>query len=296
MTRPLAIMAGMCAALIALVSQPALAQDEGADSSGDGGGERVLDVMRQQHDSVPLNVRVGYGGGELTMRPAPVGLLFAAHCVYGDDSDVPKISFDPGAHQLRIGGEGDGNVSIRLHTLSFKGSANNGDMQLELSPYVPLDLKLEFGAAEATLQLGGLAIRQLEVATGASSTMLRFDSPNQMAMQNLSLHLGAASFRATGLANARAREIEVNAGAGSADLDFGGRWTDDIRLDLSAAIGAIHVHVPTDVAVISDVRAVLGDVDSDVAHNPANAAHHLTIYGKATMGSIEVDRSVGGSD
>jgi len=287
----------MCATLIALISHPALAQNEGADSSKDGGGERVLDVMRQQHDSVPLNVHVGYGGGELMVRPAPVGVLFAAHCVYGDESDVPKISFDPGAHRLNIGGEGgNGNVSIHMRTASFSGSANSGDMRLELSPYVPLDLKLEFGAAEATLQLGGLAIRQLEVATGASSTMLRFDSPNEMAMQNLSLHLGAASFRATGLANARAREIEVNAGAGSADLDFGGRWTDDIRLDLSAAVGAIHVHVPADVAVISDVKAVLGDVDSDVAHNPANAAHHLAIYGKATMGSIEVDRSVGGSD
>jgi hypothetical protein len=286
----------MLTSLMALVARPALAQDENIDSGGAAGGARVLDVMRQQHDSVPLSVHLSYGGGGLTVRPAPAGLLFAAHCVYGDGSDLPKITFDPAAHHLDIGGEGGGNVSFHARTVRFSGSSNDGDMRLELSPYVPLDLKLHFGAAEATLQLGGLAVRQLEVATGASSTTLRFDSPNQVPMQTLSLHLGAASFGATGLANARAREIEVHAGAGSADLDFGGQWTDDVRLDVSAAFGSIHVHVPPDVGVIANVKAVMGNVDGDAAHNPAHAAHHLTIDGKATMGSIEIDRAVGGTD
>jgi hypothetical protein len=295
MSRRLPMLAGILACIFALVARPALAQDADSDSAATS-GKRVLDVMRQQHDSVPLGVSVDYGGGELAVRPAPAGLLFAAHCVYGDGSDLPKISFDTAAHQLNIGGDGGQNLSFHVRTLRFSGSTNDGDIRLELSPHVPVDLKLAFGASEATLQLGGLAIRQLEVATGASSTVLRFDSANTIAMQSLSLHLGAASFRATGLANARVRDIQVHAGAGSADLDFGGQWTEDVRLDVSAAVGSIHIHVPPDVGVIANVKAVMGNFDSDAAHNPTKAVHHLTIDGKATMGSIEIDRAVGGAD
>ncbi len=250
-------------------------------------GWRVLDVMRQQHDSLPITVRISYGAGELALHPAPAGLLYALHLRYSGSSTLPKVTYDPTAHVLDLGGS---SVAI-----SFPEASEGGELGIGLSPHVPIDLKLNFGAAEAKLQLGGLAIRQLDLGTGASSTTVRFDSPNATAMQNLALSLGAASFRATNLGNAHARRIEIHAGAGDVDLDFGGQWANDVTLVINAAIGAVHVHVPADVAVTTTAKSVLGTVDADAVKNTTTPpAHHLTIEGSATLGAIEVDRDVGG--
>jgi hypothetical protein len=155
-------------------------------------------------------------------------------------------------------------------------------------------MNLEFGAAEADLQLGGLSVRHLKIETGASETTLGFSAPNPIPLQSLDLELGAASFTATGLGNANVRHVTVQAGAGHVDLDFGGAWKGDVTVDVTTAIGAVHIHVPRGVLIDNSARVYLGGIENntDAVPTPApgSPVYHLHIVGTATLGTIQIDR------
>jgi hypothetical protein len=173
-------------------------------------------------------------------------------------------------------------------------------MHLDLARAVPVDLDLELGAVEADLELSGLRVGQLHVESGASDAQLRFSTPNAERMRSLDLEVGAASLKASGLANANAPEIRVQAGVGGVELDFGGPWTQDVDLTVRVALGGVKIMVPSDVGVRVEAQKFLASFDSRgltkrgnayFSDNWESAAHHLTIRSKTTFGSLRVERT-----
>jgi hypothetical protein len=191
-------------------------------------------------------------------------------------------------------------------------------------------LMTEVGAADVKIDLGGLAVNRLTLETGAADATLAFSSPNAIPMQAMILKVGAAGFKATGLANARCSHIMLKAGIGDWDLYFDGQWTGDITLDAKIGLGSLTIHVPDDVRIDQNANVVLGAVtghlnatadtasdddemdDDDSASTAARtharshahaqsqpstpAAHTLHIVGSATLGEIEFDHKLAGED
>jgi hypothetical protein len=175
----------------------------------------------------------------------------------------------------------------------------DGSLRLELARGVPLDLSLDLGAADADLDLGGLSLDALHVQSGASSSTVRFDTPNPRTMRRLAIHSGAASFRGVRLANAHTPFVSVDAGVGGVDLDFGGTWTHDVDLDMKVAMGGATVRVPSGVGVRVELDRAFAAFDHDglerrgrawVSPNWDAAPHHLTIRGSAAFGKLTIDR------
>jgi hypothetical protein len=172
-----------------------------------------------------------------------------------------------------------------------------GELDLQFSPDVPLALSLQFGAAEATLDLGGLAIRDIDVQTGASRTDLRVSQPNLITCESAVISVGAAKFTASGLGNLNARRLEVKGGVGEMTLDFTGAWQADMEASINMGLGSLILRIPRSIGVGVTRSGVLTSFDSEgltkrgnsyYSENWDSAARKLTINIDAALGSIRV--------
>jgi hypothetical protein len=262
---------------------------------------RTLVTGRQIHaardTAAPMHVKVTYGVGTLHVAPADAPWLYDVHLAYDQPDKEQTVRFDTLSRTLSIGG---GPESDQIH-IGKRNDSDDSDLRVGLARGVPLDLRVEFGAGDAVLQLGGLSLSNLAVSTGASDATVRFDAPNPIVLDRLKFEVGAAGFKAINLGNAHARSLIVEAGAGDVDLDFGGRWTNDVTLDLTAALGAVHVHVPRGVVLDqTGSKVVIGSTEDHTggasgAGGPqatGGPLYHLRVNGTATLGSINYDRQV----
>jgi hypothetical protein len=277
--------------------------DDNSPAAASGGDHavRTLVTGRQFHaardTAAPLHVKVTYGVGTLHIAPADAPWLYNVHLAYDQPDKEQNIRFDTASRTLAIGG---GSQSDEIH-IGKHNDTQDSDLRLGLARGVPLDLRVEFGAGDAVLQLGGLSLSNLAVSTGASDATVRFDAPNPIVLDRLKFEVGAAGFKAINLGNANARSLIVEAGAGDVDLDFGGHWTNDVTLDLTAALGAVHIHVPRGVVLDpTGSKVVIGSTEDHTggasgAGGPQTAGgplYHLRVNGTATLGSIDYDRQV----
>lgn len=242
---------------------------------------------RQVSGEEHVRVDVEYGAGRLSLAPGSAGTLYRANLRYDAEAFKPRVTYS--GSRLRIGMEGN---NVRGRNLK------EGHLDLRLSPNVPLDLELAFGAADATLELGGLRIRSAEVHTGASRTVLNVSTPNPEECRLLELEVGAAQFEALGLGNLNTREVTFQGGVGEVTLDFTGEWRRDMTANVEMGLGALILRFPRDLGVRVTRSGMLASFDSqrltkrgDVyySENWDDAQYKLTLNVEAALGSIRVE-------
>lgn len=249
---------------------------------------RNVTSFRQRSDESRLDVHVRYGAGLLTIEPGSAGELYRADIRYDSDVFEPVTDYEKGRLELGVEG-GDRNLKIRNN--------DSGLMKLALSPDVPLDLDLDFGAVEANLELGGLRVVRADIETGASNTRLRFSQPNPAACDRLGIQMGAAAMEARGLANANCSQVRAEGGMGDLTLDFSGEWRQDLDADVTIAVGSVTFRIPENVGVRVTRNTFLAGFDGpgfhkrDGAHYSENwerAERRLTIKVDGAFGNVDV--------
>jgi hypothetical protein len=262
----------------------------GNSRAAESGSWHTLTVSRQPAGETALDVHVEYPVGRLTVGPADPALLYAVELRYRDDLFEPLHEYDRESGVLRAG------LSMRDRG-SMRG-LEESRASLELSPEVPAALRIELDAGHADLRLGGLAIRSLDITTGASATTLRFDEPNRTVAERLRIDAGTASFEASGLGNAQAERLEVRGGVGRVVLDFSGAWTRDAVASVQVGVGAVTLRLPRGLGVRVDRTSTLTrfraeglERRDDAFYSPGwdTAAHRLTLDIEAALGSIQVE-------
>ncbi|MBP2648333.1 MAG: hypothetical protein H6Q77_1957 [Gemmatimonadetes bacterium] len=201
---------------------------------------REYSSTRQDHGESRLATTVQYAGGTLSLVPAPSGILYALRLTYDADRFAPVARFDPAVPRLMLGTEAlarSGGVRV-----SHRGTPPAAT--IALGTRADLDLDIELGAAEATLELGGIRISRLKLQTGASKTVLRFSEANPIRCTGAELSAGAAELMVTGLGYARCREVDFTGGVGRVTLDFSGRWAGPMRLEATMAMGELVLRLP----------------------------------------------------
>ena len=270
------------AALVAAVALPVWAQQ----------GWKTLTSARQVAGERRLDVNVEYGAGHLRVSPERGNLLYRMEVRYDQSAVVPVTSYDRRTGQLRLGVNGRRD---RQRTDNVRGE---GRATIGLTPAVPMSLDLAFGAGEADVRLGGLALENLEISTGASETRVSFDQPNRTSARAVKMEAGAASLVVTSLANARTQRIDFEGGVGATTLDFGGTWTRDAQATVKMGVGSVTLRLPRNVGVKIEKDSFLASFDSNGMVKRGNAwysrgyersTRKLAIQIDAAIGSIEVD-------
>jgi len=257
---------------------------------------RSLDVSRQLRDTAPQRIKVQYDAGRVDVRPTDAALLYGMHLRYDELRASPLHRYDAEQHSTVLGLESRGN-SIRT---SSSGHEDSGELRLTLPRSVPLDLDLEFGGTQATLELGGLALQSARLECGATEATLSFTTPNRTHMRELDVGVGAAEFTALHLANANADLIRVRGGVGSVDLDFGGTWTRDLEVVTRLAIGGLTLRIPDDVGLRLEVKRVAAGFEHDglvkrddawYSRNWDTATRKVRVRAETVIGQIEMKPS-----
>jgi hypothetical protein len=271
---------------IALATLAAIAL---AASAGHAQSWRTVTSARQLQGERELTVAVQYGAGDLRIAPAPSGLLYRMQLRHDERQTRALAAYDRAAGTLRLGIEGTGSRQ--------RGSRGGGNAAIDLAPTVPIALRLEFGAGRADVELGGMAIRSLEVATGASETTLRWSAPNRIAATELRISSGASRMRVGGLGNARAERIRYDGGVGEAILEFDGAWRSGTDVAVEMGLGSVTLSFPRALGVRIESRSTLSRFSpagmerrGDAWYSPGydGAAQRVTVRVGAALGAVTV--------
>jgi hypothetical protein len=201
---------------------------------------REYSSTRQDHGESRLAATIQYAGGDLSLVPAPAGILYALRLTYDADRFAPVAQFDPAVPQLTLGTEAlSRSGGVRVSNRGTPPAATVG-----LGTRADLDLDIELGAAQATLELGGLRISHLKLETGASKTVVRFSESNPIRCSAAEFSAGAAELMVTGLGYSRCGAVKFTGGLGKVTLDFGGRWAGPMHLDATMAVGELVLRLP----------------------------------------------------
>lgn len=254
---------------------------------------------RRQTDGVErLEADIEYAVGRLDVGPVDAGLLYQLDLRYDARRFEPIRQWSAA--------EGTGHLRLRFDTddgdFDIDGfddveSDELGGLTLGLSRDVPTRLSLGVMAAEARLQLGGVALERFVFRTGASEASIDFGAVNPVRMDRLELAAGAADFRASGLGNARFDRLEFVGAVGDVRLDFGGDWQGSAEAEISMGLGSLRLSFPRELGVRIDKRGILTSFDSvgfdevDGAYRTPNwesASSRLDLSIRAGFGDIDV--------
>ncbi len=260
---------------------------------------KTVNKARQHGGQDVLDVRIKYAVGRFELAKGPEKLLYRL------DSRFDENLFKLRSNYLESGKRGSLSIELEgFDDIELKGlkdyEVEAGSLTVGLSSRTPLNLKMELGAVEAHLDLGGLRVHELVLQTGASDTHIRFSEPNPEAADHCTFKAGAASLRVDKLGNSRCRSISVKGGVGTLILDYSGQWKQDATSDIHVGLGTIEIRVPAELGVRIDRSTFLmafkapGFVEQDggiwLSRNWDTAKRRLSLSVSGAVGGITVAR------
>ncbi|MFP3949305.1 MAG: hypothetical protein ACLFWG_11305 [Longimicrobiales bacterium] len=250
---------------------------------------RTVTMSRQLTDQARMDVDLSFGAGSFNVRPAEEGLLYRIEMRYDEELYEPEVEYE--------GDRLDVDIDRGSGGFPFGRDHSAGSLDLGLSRDVVLELDLRFGAVRADLELGGLAISEMALATGASESTLRVSEPNPESMRWARIEAGAARFEAHSLGNLNAERIEVDAGLGEMSLGFDGEWRRDVTVEIDMGMGSLDLEFPRGLGVrlemdsflaSVDPQGLIKDGDSYVSPDWEDAEHRVTLEVDAALGRVGV--------
>ncbi len=264
-------------------------------TSSDAQTWRTATATRQVRGEEQLDVSVQFAAGTFRLHPGEHTSLYRTDVRYDQDRFASETRYDAGHGRLVVKLTPDEKLRDVQHDRD-----NPQYLSLALSPIVPIDLTLEFGMANADLELGGLSLRQASLKTGASESLVRFSELNHVPCRELEIAVGAAELVVEGLGNSRCRQISVVGGAGSLVLDFTGAWIDSASSETAVAVGlgSLTLRLPEDLGVEVRMTRLLASFTKEgferrgsryVSPNYDQARAHVRLHVKAALGDIDVE-------
>lgn len=120
----------------------------------------------------------------------------------------------------------------------------------------PLDLNLAVRMGESRIDLGGLALRDVDIDVSMGEHRIDFASPLATAVRQLRIDASMGQVFIENVGNARPQAVETSASMGNLTADLGGAWEAgaDAALSFTSSMGELTVRVPSDVRLDADIR------------------------------------------
>jgi hypothetical protein len=202
----------------------------------------------------PVDVDIVFGAGTLELEAGVSDELFSGTFRYNVERWAPEITYAADSLTIQQGGDErawgipSGNIRNRW--------------ELEFSPQAPLEMDVRAGAGEGELDLTDLKISSLDVDVGAGDFVLRFDEPNPVAMDHLTVDAGASKIELVGAGNASPETMRLQGGVGEISLDLTGDWSRSADVTVRAGAGALTLRLPRDVGVEVETKGGLTNVEA----------------------------------
>lgn len=232
-------------------------------------------------------------------------------------SGTPRLTVSMGAGKLNISGGGNNLVtgSVRYNVDQIKPTVTRSgndvtvkqeterftsigpdvvnDWTLELGT-MPMELTVNAGAYEGTLDLTGVALRRLQINDGASKAKVIFSEQNKETMDSLTYKTGASQVTLQGLGYANFKELTFGGGAGSYTLDFSGKLQQDANVSVTGGVSSVKIIIPKGMRSAVTVTGGLNSVNPSGTWTVNDKTYESA--GEGPLLTIKVDMGVGSLD
>jgi len=255
---------------------------------------RDFDYTRGLRGERQLRAVIEFAAGRLIVRPGSPERLYGLTLEYDADRFRPIGSYNPGAAEVRLGVESIRGGGLRVD----RRSALPQTALIEFPGSVDLSLDVSVGAAEGSLDLGGLRLTELDLKTGASRTSVAFSKPNEGSCRTVSVSSGAGELSVSDAGNSGCRFWRLDGGVGAVTLDLGGAWPADGRFTLNMALGGVTLRVPRSLGIRVTMTGFLagfeasGFTKSGKTYTSAGydrAARHVDVEVTSALGGVRVE-------
>lgn len=255
---------------------------------------RDYDYTRGLRGERQLRAVIEFAAGRLILRPGSPDRLYGLTLEYDAERFRPIGSYNPGTAEVRLGVEGIHGGGIRVD----RRSALPQTALVEFPSSVDLSLDVSIGAAEGSLELGGLRLSELDLKNGASRTTVSFSKPNTGSCRSASATSGAGELTVSDLGNSGCRVWRIDGGVGAVTLDLGGAWPADGRFSLNMALGGVTLVAPRSLGIRVTMTGFLAGFDatgftkSGKTYTSAGydrASRHVDVEVSSALGGVRVE-------
>jgi hypothetical protein len=234
-------------------------------------------------DQAEMHATINMGAGTLKLAGGS-NQLIEGQIVYNVASMDPSIN--TGDHSVSI------SQSNELHDIPSGDIVNDWNLKLGKTP---IDLSINAGAYQGTMDFGGVPLTQLFIRDGASQVKVNFSEPNPQKMSRLEYDTGASNVEMDGLANANFDEMRFEGGAGSFKLDFSGKLQRDGHVQIVGGVNDIEITIPKGMPVTINLSGALSNVNTDgtwtihgKTYEATGSGPHLTIDVENGVGNLNL--------
>ncbi len=206
---------------------------------------RDYSVGRQHHGESRLRASLEFVAGTIHVGAGRDDELYRMQLRYDPGRFVPVSRFDAGSGSLRLGIENAGKAGLRVSSRAHLDQV----AAVELSPAVLLSLDVDLGAANASLELGGLRLGDLRLVTNATQATVSFNRANPIRCSSMTIESGAAGLTLEQLGNSRCETVRISGGMGQTILDLGGAWGQGGTITVKMTVGALTLRIPRTLGV-----------------------------------------------
>lgn len=179
---------------------------------------------------------------------------------------------------------------------------DQGKWYLRFTDAIPISFDVELGLGRGDFNLTGLQVKDFNLTTGASDVTLAFDQLNTGLIENLNIESGVSKFDARNLGNANFRRLSFKGGVGTYTLDFGGKLTSEVDVDVEVGLGLLTVLIPQEVgAKVLYEKSWVSRLDCDrdfhqsgedayLSDNYHDSSGKMNIHIDSGFGSIKIRR------
>ena len=243
-----------------------------------------------------LEVNIDYGVGELSVDASLKPKTIKGEIFYYPHKLEPEIDYTErigrGILSVRTDHDNQYDFDFKDNSIGrgFKESEN--ELDFSVPENIPIEFDLDFGIGEANVDFTNLTISRVIIDCGLGSMNVTMNSPNSQICEFLRIDTGLGEFTAEGLGNLNTREVDIEVGMGSADIDFRGDIERDTEIDIEVGLVSLNLVLPDNVNVKAKVHHnFLSSVDLDDFIKKGN--HYLTEDWQDDWPTIYLDISVG---
>jgi hypothetical protein len=172
--------------------------------------------------------------------------------------------------------------------LSMMGTSSNR-LRLFLPPGVPFRVQGEVRMGAGEFELGGLAVRSVDLECRMGGLLLAFSDPLPEPMERLAVSGRMGGGEIGRLGNASPRLVSVEQRMGGFELDLRGAWRDDSTIRLDFGMGGASVLSTDEANVRIGERSVsMGDLQVADLGEPDPALPTITIDVVGAMGGVDI--------
>lgn len=256
--------------------------------------ERVRDTVEAQ-SATKLIVDWEFSAGRVNITPGDF-----------DEVAIVDIYYTPRYVKYLVDYEtkgGTGYLTLESeHRRNIRNNDSENEWDVDLSNRYPMELRMDMGACEAYMDLGGIPLTSLDMNFGAMSGEVDFSKVNTQALDEFLIECGASSVDLKSVGNANFRHLIFKSGASSVNLDLRGSYSRSAEVDIDVGVGSADIILPEGMAVRieADEDALFSSIDfdrgnlermnSDTYESPdfETAKTRLTIRLDVGMGSVDI--------